>query len=206
MQAKTVVLAPEMSYGLARHHYLMIHLYHQMASFVAKIIRAFTGHAPRTGPSLSGPRILPAYAALARFQTNGVEIEPRLRLLVTQLAAERSRCRWCIEHGRHLWREAQFPLEPLRTLLRYESSGSFSDRERAALRFADAVTRYSEASGGMPIEPLMRARQYLSEPEIAAVTAAAASRHFFNPITGALGADVAPWGAPIGSQLRGLWL
>jgi alkylhydroperoxidase family enzyme len=127
-------------------------------------------------------------------------------MFVTQLAAERSRCRWCIEHGRHMWREGQFPIDVLRALLRYETSALFSNRERAALRFTDAVTRFSEARGGMPLEALAHARQYLSEPEIAAVTAAAASQHFFNPITGALGADVAPWGAPIGSQLRGLWL
>lgn len=176
-----------------------------MATFVAKLIQAFSGRLVDAPPP-SGPRVLPAYAALARFQNHGAELEPRLRLLVTQLAAQRSRCRWCIEHGRHLWREAQLPVEPLRSLVRYESSDLFSDRERAALRFTDALTRYSEDCGGMPIEPLLRARQHLSEPEIVAVTGAAASQHFFNPITGALGADVAAWGAPIGSQLRGLWL
>jgi len=181
-------------------------LYHNMDSFVAKMLRAIVGRSPEIALAPSGPRVLPAYAALARFQNDGVELEPRLRLLVTQLAAERSRCRWCIEHGRHLWREAQLPVEALRSLVRYESSELFSERERAALRFTDALTRYSEACGGMPIEPLTRARQYLTEQEIAAVTGAAASQHFFNPITGALGADVAPWGAPIGSQLRGLWL
>jgi hypothetical protein len=40
---------------------------------------------------------------------------------------------------------------------------------------------------------LFRARRRLSEPEIAAVTAAVAAQHFFNPITGELGADAAPW-------------
>ena len=176
-----------------------------MDSIVAKIFRLFSDR-PDAARLHPGPRVLPAYAALARYQTNGAELEPRLRLLVTQLAAERSRCRWCIEHGRHLWRDAQFPVDALRALLRYETNALFSDRERAALRFTDALTRYSEAHGGMPFEPLARARQYLTEPEIAAVTAAAASQHFFNPITGALGADVAPWGAPIGSPMRGLWL
>jgi len=127
-------------------------------------------------------------------------------MLVTQLAAERSGCRWCIERGRHDWREAQLSFDALRALPRYETSSLFSDRERAALRFTDAVTRYSEAKGGMPEEALMRVRQHLSEPEIAAVTAAAAAQHFFNPITGALGADATPWGAPIGSQLRNFWL
>lgn len=153
-----------------------------------------------------GVRVIPAYAALARYHTNSTELDPRLRMLVTQLAAERSRCRWCIERGRHLWREAQLSLDLLRAVLRYETSALFSNRERAALRFTDAVTRYSEANGGMPLEPLLRARQHLSEPEIAAVTGLVAAQHFFNPITGALGADVAPWGAPVGSSIRNLWL
>jgi alkylhydroperoxidase family enzyme len=151
-------------------------------------------------------RILPAYAALGRYHTNSTDLDPRLRMLVTQLAAERSGCRWCIERGRHLWREAQLPVEALRAVPQYERSALFSNRERAALRFTDAVTRYSEAVGGMPVEPLMRARQHLSEPEIAALTALVAAQHFFNPITGALGADVAPWGAPIGSSIRNFWL
>jgi alkylhydroperoxidase family enzyme len=150
--------------------------------------------------------VLPAYAALARYQSNLAELEPRLRMLVIQLAAERSRCRWCIERGRHLWREAQLPLDTLKALQRYETSAHFSLRERAALRFTDAVTRYSDAHGGMPPEALACARRHLSEPEIAAVTAAVAAQHFFNPITGALGADVSPWGAPVGSSVRSLWL
>ena len=169
-----------------------------------RILRALTGHEP--SPSRPATSILPAYAALARYQLNRADLEPKLRLLVTQFAAERSRCRWCIERGRHEWRDAQLSLDALRGLSRYETSGLFSDRERAALRFTEALTRYSEAEGGMPVEPLMRARQHLSEPEIAAVTAAAAAQHFFNPITGALGADATPWGAPIGSQLRNFWL
>ncbi len=79
-----------------------------------------------------------------------------------------------------------------RALPHYETSALFSNRERAALGFTDAVTCYSERHGveGMPLEPLMRARQHLSEPEIAA-------HHFFNPITGELGAD---------SSIRSFWL
>jgi len=86
---------------------------------------------------------LPAYAALARYQVGATQLGPRLRMLVTQLAAERSRCRWCIEQGRHAWREAHLPMASLRTLRQYETSTSFSDRERAALRFTDAVAQYT---------------------------------------------------------------
>jgi len=165
-----------------------------MDTVVAKIIRVFLGH---VADRPTGPRVLPAYAALARYGSATNDLDPRLRLLVTQLAAERSGCRWCIERGRHVWREAQLSVETLRALPRYETSSLFSHRERAALRFTDAVTRYSEADGGMPTEALTRARQHLDEPEIAAVTAAVAEHHFFNPITGALGAD---------SSIPSLWL
>lgn len=136
-----------------------------------------------------GARVLPAYAALAHYQGGSSELEPRLRVLVTQLAAERSGCRWCIDRGRHLWREAHLSIDALRALLQYETSSLFSNRERAALHLADAVTNYAEAHGGMPLEPLTKARQQLSEADIAAVTAAVASVHFFDPITGALGAN-----------------
>jgi alkylhydroperoxidase family enzyme len=150
---------------------------------------------------------LPAYAALARYQLHTPDLDPRLRMLVMQLAAERSGCRWCIERGRHLWREAQLSLDELRALPRYETSACFSNRERAALRFADAVTRYSEAGGGMPLEPLMRVRQHLSEPEVAAITAVVAAEHFYNPVTGALGADAVAGGTASGdARVRNFWL
>jgi len=205
MQAKTVVLPPEPTASLVLVVIDVIQLYHAMASLVMTLFKSLTSRRA-SRPNSPGPSVLPAYAALARYQLHRADLEPRLRVLVTQLAAERSRCRWCIERGRHEWREAQLSLDALRALSRYETSPLFSDRERAALRFTDAVTRYSEAQGGMPLEPLLRARQHLSEPEIAAVTAAAAAQHFFNPITGALGADATPWGAPVGSQLRAFWL
>lgn len=151
------------------------------------IWRTFAGGRVAAAPG--DARVLPAYAALARYQVGGGDLAPRLRLLVTQLAAERSGCRWCIERGRHLWREAHLSRDALRALLQYETSSLFSNRERAALRFADAVTTYAEADGGMPLEPLTTARQQLSESDIAAVTAAVAAVHFFDPITGALGAN-----------------
>ncbi len=177
-----------------------------MDTIVIKIWRALT-RSPENRATPAGARVLPAYAALARYRSSA-DLDPQLRMLVSQLAAERSGCRWCIARGRHLWREAQLSLEALCALPRYETSSLFSSRERAALRFADAVTHYSEAHGaeGMPLEPLQRARRHLSEPEIAAVTAAVAAQHFFNPITGELGADATPWGAPVGSSIRNLWL
>lgn len=176
-----------------------------MATIVAKLLHLFRAAPPRPPAA----RVLPAYAALAHRRAPH-DLERQLELLVAQLAAERSRCRWCIERGRHLWRDARLPAAALHQLLQYETSGHFSSRERAALRLADAVTRYSDTHREVAGPELAFARQHLSEPEIAAVTAVVAGTHFYDPTTGGLGADAEPrhtaWGAPVGSSLRNLWL
>jgi alkylhydroperoxidase family enzyme len=186
----------------------VLQLYLKMGTIISTL-RSFW---QQLGAKPSSARILPAYAALGRYR-NEFELEPRLRLLVMQLAAERSGCRWCIEYGRHRWRDAQLSMDSLPHLLRYETSGHFSSRERAALRLADAVTRYADATTGVIPPELTVARQHLSEREIAAVTAVVAATHFYNPQTGGLGADAEPraprhaaWGAPVGSSIRNLWL
>jgi alkylhydroperoxidase family enzyme len=151
---------------------------------------------------------------VARYRVGVSEMEPRLRMLAIQRAAEHSRCRWCIEKGRHAWREAQLPVDVLQALPHFDTSPLFSSRERAALRFTDALTRFRESDGDRTrLEPLASVRQHLSEPEVAALTAAVAEMHFYNPITGVLGADAAPaaerrsaWGAPIGTAIRSFWL
>jgi alkylhydroperoxidase family enzyme len=199
----------------------MIQLYHFMDTLGHTLLRrlaavwravvARRNSAVATPPP--GPRVLPAYAALARYRVGTTHLEPRLHLLVTQLAAERSGCRWCIERGRHAWREAHLPMALLRALRQYETSDAFFARERAALRLADAVAGYADADDRRPLEALTHARRHFSEPEIAALTAAVAAVHFFNPITGELGADAElregarpSWGAPVGSALRSFWL
>ena len=151
--------------------------------------RALTTAPPPRPP---GPGVLPSYARMGRYVAGSVTLEPRLRLLVQQLAAELAGCRWCVEHGRHLWRKAFLSLEELQALRRYAVSSVFSDKERAALALTEAVSQYADRAGGLPEDVLAEARHHFSEPEVAALTLAASSEHFFNPATGALGADAQP--------------
>src|SRR5438034_8807995 len=66
-----------------------------------------------------GPRALPSYARMGRYIAGGAALDPRVDLLVRQLAAELSGCRWCIEHGLHRWRHAFLPVAELGALRRY---------------------------------------------------------------------------------------
>jgi len=173
--------------------------------------------APPPAP-LPGPRALPSYARMGRYIAGGAALDSRVDLLVRQLAAELSGCRWCIEHGLHRWRKAFLPAAELAALRHYAASPVFSARDRAALAFTEAVSRYAEATGGIPEAVLAELRRHFSEPEVAALTLAVAGEHFFNPATGALGVDARVarvgtaageqvWGAQraAGSAMRNLW-
>ena len=166
---------------------------------------------------LPGPRALRAYAALGRLVSSEAELEPRLRLLVRQLTAELSGCRWCIEHGRHVWRQAFLPLTDLRAVGHYATAPCFSAPERAALAFTEAVSRYRDAVGGIPEAVLDELRKHFSEDAVVALTRLASGEHFFDPARAALGADAmgVPPGAaseahalgarPRPSAIRHLW-
>ena len=149
---------------------------------------------------------------MGRYIAGGVALDPRIDLLVRHLAAELSGCRWCIEHGLHRWRQAFLPVAELGALRRYAASPLFSARERAALAFTEAVSRYTDRAGGMPDAVLGELRSHFSEQEVAALTLAVAGEHFFNPATGVLGADarLATPAEPgvrraAGSGVRNLW-
>lgn len=175
--------------------------------------------APPPPPLLPGPHALPSYARMGRYIVGGAVLDSRVDLLVRQLAAELSGCRWCIEHGRHRWRKAFLPATELAALRHYAASPVFSARDRAALAFTAAVSRYAERTGGIPGAVLAELRRHFSEPEVAALTVAVTGEHFFNATTGALGADarVAMAGAAAreqalgarraggGSAMRNLW-
>jgi alkylhydroperoxidase family enzyme len=138
---------------------------------------------------LPGPLGLPAYARLARTWAPIEPLPPRLHLLVTQLAAVRSGCGFCVQHARHTALKAGLRPEVIDGVAQYTSASHLSDAERAALALADAVAEFAEHEGGFPLEILVRARCHLQEGQIIALVAAAAAEHFFDPESGRLGRD-----------------
>lgn len=80
-------------------------------------------------------------------------------------------------------------MRELEALRHFASTPLFSDRERAALAFTAALSRYADAAGGIPDAVLAELRRHFSEPDVIALTQLVAREHFFNLATGALGAD-----------------
>ncbi len=139
-----------------------------------------------TQPALPGPLGLIAYAGL-RF--TGTELPQRLRLLVGQLAAERSGCGWCAQRNRHLALQAGVSAADLDGVTRFATASGYSAPERAALALADAITGLSEPEGGFGSELLSQARRHFGEVEIMALVQATTAEHFFDARTGRMGRD-----------------
>ena len=144
------------------------------------------GTARTTQPALPGPLGLIAYA---RLRFSGTELPQRLRLLVGQLAAERSGCGWCAQRNRHLALQAGVTAADLDGVNRFEVSPGYSEPERAALSLALAITNFSEAERGFPAEVLAQARRHFDEVEIMALVQATTAEHFFDARTGLMGRD-----------------
>jgi alkylhydroperoxidase family enzyme len=113
------------------------------------------------------------YLALGKRPGNAGEVNERTRLLVRELAAERSGCRWCIERTRHDWRVAGLPVDLLTELGRHDSVPAFSEPERAALALVDAIA----CATGRAAEALARMRRYYSERAMAELIACMADHH-----------------------------
>jgi len=152
-------------------------------------------------PVAAGPVLLDAYLRLGRPPGQADALEPRLELIVGQLSAELSGCRWCVEAGRHRWRRALLPVDALDTLHAPAGGRCFSERERAALAFAAAVAEGAETDGLVSGPVLAEARRHFSEREIVRLTVLAAGEHFGDCLATRLGARPRP-SFPIG--VRGL--
>jgi alkylhydroperoxidase family enzyme len=113
------------------------------------------------------------YLVLARRPGNAGAADERTRLLVRQLSAERSGCRWCIERARHDWRVAGLPVDLLRRLDRHDPDAGFSEAERAALALVDAV------AGGGSADAIVAVRRHFSERATAELIACMADHHLF---------------------------
>jgi alkylhydroperoxidase family enzyme len=114
-----------------------------------------------------------AYLALGRRPGNAGEVDDRTRLMVSELAAERSGCRWCIDRARHDWRAAGLPVDLLADLARHDSARGFTERERAALDLVDAIA----CATGRAADALTRVRRHFSERAMAELIACMAAHH-----------------------------
>jgi alkylhydroperoxidase family enzyme len=108
-------------------------------------------------------------------------LDERLSLLAGNLAADLSGCRWCIDRSRHECRCAGLPRLVVDQPRSYSEQALISSRERAALSFVETITSHHASAGRVDDLVLQQARRFLSELELAELTAIVARHHFLDP-------------------------
>ena len=109
---------------------------------------------------------------------NGSGLEPKLLDLIRLRASQMNGCAYCIDmHWKDL-RAAGETEQRLYGLDAWEESPYYSDRERAALAWTEAVTNIQE--GHVPDSVFEHVRKFFSEKELADLTVAITAINSWN--------------------------
>jgi AhpD family alkylhydroperoxidase len=131
------------------------------------------------------PRLATLTWRISRVVEHGLSLDQELVLLVTTHSSLLNGCAFCADLHRAQAVRARLGLEKFSALLDFRSSDAFSPRERAALAYAEEVTRERKASDAT-FEAL---RAHFDEREIVELTWLNAVGNFFNLMAVPLGME-----------------
>lgn len=122
------------------------------------------------------PRLLLLAGHIARTMESGLSLEPALRILVQVQAARLNGCSFCEDLALAGAAQRKIGLERFRALDGFRDSPLFTEREKAALAFAEEATRDRRVSD----TTWAAMRAHFTEEEIVEVTWVNAAENYFN--------------------------
>jgi AhpD family alkylhydroperoxidase len=123
---------------------------------------------------------------LGLFQRKRFPIDPVLRSLVSARVAQLNGCAFCLDLNAYNLLQASGSATKAETVERWRESEIFSERERAALDYAEAMTDTARRVSPTQIESLKR---FFDEDEVVALTAWIAFQNLSAKFNSALGAE-----------------
>ena len=107
-------------------------------------------------------------------------VEPKIRHLVHLRASQINRCGFCIKMHTREARDAGETSARLERVIVWDQVSDFSDAEKAALEWTEALTNLHVSSDLEPIR--LRLQKHFSDAEIGALTAEVAMINMWNRI------------------------
>ncbi|HEX5438933.1 MAG TPA: carboxymuconolactone decarboxylase family protein [Gemmatimonadaceae bacterium] len=147
---------------------------------------------PRINYGAVAPSVMRAMAALQR-STGDFGLEPGLLELVKLRASQINGCAYCLDMHSKDARAAGETEQRIYVLSAWREAPFYTPRERAALAWAEAVTKISE---GISEELFEEVRQQFSEEELVGLTTAVVTINSWNRFAISLGADVGSYQPP----------
>ncbi|MEW6688481.1 MAG: carboxymuconolactone decarboxylase family protein [Pseudomonadota bacterium] len=142
-------------------------------------------------PARTWARLPPLYLALLHFyaaiERRGALLEPALRSLVQARVSQLNHCEFCVDLNVSLAAERSGSMDKALAAAAWRESALFSERERAALAYAEAVSRSLVTD-----DHFAQLRQHFTEDAIVELTALAAFQNMSAKFNAAL--DIPPQG------------
>ena len=132
------------------------------------------------------PEGLEKMRALEHYLNTGTGLEPVLLDLVRLRASLMNGCEYCVHLHTAELRKLNEPEERIAGLSDWRGSNAYTQRERAALAWTEAVTNIQD--GHAPDEVYAQVREHFSEVETVNLTLAITTINAWNRIAIALGA------------------
>jgi AhpD family alkylhydroperoxidase len=136
------------------------------------------------------PKVFAAVALLyGAFDRRSSPLEPTLRTLITVRVSQINGCAFCVDLNSAVGLRRGIDADKLAELAEYETSPQFTDREKAALAYAEAVTDSARQPTPAHFE---RLRTHFDDDAIIELTGLIAFQNLSSKFNAALG--VAPQG------------
>jgi alkylhydroperoxidase family enzyme len=129
------------------------------------------------------PKTLGLVSAMGKYEAKGIGLEKELRYMIAMFVAGTNGCGFCLDFGRMMAMKDNMKMEKFNALPIYRTSSLFSEKDRAALAYAEEATvnkRVSDAT----FEEL---RKYYNDREIVEITMLTAMENFTNLVNIPLG-------------------
>jgi alkylhydroperoxidase family enzyme len=122
------------------------------------------------------PECLGFVGAFGKYATKGIHLEKELRSMITMLVAGTNGCGFCLDFGRMMAIKDNLNMKKVNALPIYRTSPLFSNKERAALAYAEEATLNKRVSDATFSE----LQKYYSDREIVEITILTAMENFTN--------------------------
>ena len=129
------------------------------------------------------PGSMKALGGILRFNAKGIQLDEELQLLIGNLTSQINGCANCIDLARMEAVRSHRDLAKIDAVLEYRTNAKFSERERAALAYAEEATR----NKGVSDTTFETLRRQFNEREIVEITWVNAFQNFFNLVNRPLG-------------------
>jgi AhpD family alkylhydroperoxidase len=122
------------------------------------------------------PKILSLAGAMGKYETKGIHLEKELHYMINMSVAGTNGCSFCLDFGRMMAVKDKMNMEKFNALPVYRTSPLFSEKERAALAYAEEAT-LNKRVGDATFDELQR---HYSDREIVEITIVTAIQNFTN--------------------------